>query len=149
MDGAAYALGMSFGTRLAETRKKKGLTQDQLGKGLATKGEDASKSVVYGWEKDQHFPRVDQLVLICEKLGCSSDWLLFGKQSTSALTPEVAEVAMAIDAIPKKSVREQVLTLTRQYLEFARENIAEQKSIGLKGDTTVEGDINHVQRNTR
>jgi transcriptional regulator with XRE-family HTH domain len=70
---------MTFGARLTEARKRKQLTQDGLGKGLGTDGKDASKAVVYGWEKDQHFPRVDQLALICERLGCSADYLLFGE----------------------------------------------------------------------
>lgn len=72
---------MSFGTRLSLARKNKGLTQADVGVGLATDGGDASKSVVYGWEKDQHYPRVDQLTLICKRLGCGADYLLFGVQS--------------------------------------------------------------------
>lgn len=59
-------------------RKLRGMTQTELGKGLGTDGADVGKQVVYGWEKDQHYPRVDQLILICEKLSCSADHLLFG-----------------------------------------------------------------------
>lgn len=90
---------MSFGSRLTAARKKKGLTQDGLGKGLGTDGKDASKAVVYGWEKDQHFPRVDQLVLICDKLGVSSDYLLFGRAEASQLRPEVQEIAAAFSQL--------------------------------------------------
>jgi transcriptional regulator with XRE-family HTH domain len=72
---------MTFGARLRAIRESKGLTQEALGRGLGTDGADASKSVVYGWEKDQHHPRVDQLMLICDKLGCTADYLLFGKEA--------------------------------------------------------------------
>ena len=80
---SAYAVPMTFGKRLAAVRKERGLTQQDLGRGLGTDGADAGKQVVYGWEKDQHFPKVDQLILICRKLKCSADYLLFGVQDGS------------------------------------------------------------------
>jgi transcriptional regulator with XRE-family HTH domain len=88
---------MSFGTRLRALREQKGLTQDGLGKGLGTAGADAGKAVVYGWEKDQHHPRVDQLMLICKRLGCSADYLLFGTESN--LTSEALSVAKWFDRL--------------------------------------------------
>lgn len=87
---------MKFGDRLAEIRKQKKLTQDQLGEGLGTDGADASKAVVLGWEKNRHFPRVDQLMMICEKLGTSADYLVFGKVPDSQMRPEVQEIAAAL-----------------------------------------------------
>lgn len=96
---------MSFGSRLTKARKEKHLTQDGLGKGLGTDGKDASKAVVYGWEKDQHFPRVDQLVLICERLGVGADYLLFGKVESSQLRPEVQEIAEALSKLNEDQVR--------------------------------------------
>jgi transcriptional regulator with XRE-family HTH domain len=80
---------MEFGERLAAERKAKGLSQDAFGKGLGCawrdgKRTDAGKQVVLGWEKGRHFPKVDQLVLIC-KLGCSSDYLLFGTREGGAV----------------------------------------------------------------
>lgn len=104
---------MTFGSRLTQARKKKGLTQEGLGKGLATAGEDASKSVVYGWEKDQHYPRVDQLKLICEKLECSADFLLFGMESAVALHPDVASFAQELNAMPVKE-RDFIIRLVRE-----------------------------------
>jgi len=74
---------MSFGERLAAARQKKKMTQTELGKGLGTDGADAGKQVIYGWEKNQHYPRVDQLMLICKKLDVSADFLLFGEESSS------------------------------------------------------------------
>lgn len=74
----------SFGRRLARVRQERGLTQAELGEGLGTDGKDAGKQVVYGWEKDQHYPRVDQLMLICAKLGISADFLLFGDEAAAS-----------------------------------------------------------------
>lgn len=88
---------MSFGTRLRTLREQKGLTQEGLGKGLGTAGADAGKAVVYGWEKDQHHPRVDQLMLICKRLGCSADYLLFGTESN--LTQEALLIARWFDRL--------------------------------------------------
>lgn len=69
---------MTFGARLAKARNARKLTQTEVGKGLGTDGADAKKSVVYGWERKNHYPRADQLALICQKLECSADWLLTG-----------------------------------------------------------------------
>lgn len=93
----AYAIWMSFGARLAAARKDAGMTQTELGKGLGTDGSDASKSVVYGWEKDQHYPRVDQLMVICRKLGCSSDYLLFGEERI--VSPRVQAARKAVSEL--------------------------------------------------
>jgi transcriptional regulator with XRE-family HTH domain len=93
----AYALWMTFGQRLAERRKELGMTQAELGKGLGTEGVDVGKQVVYGWEKDQHYPRVDQLILICRKLQCSADFLLFGSRVES--NPKMAAAQKAINAL--------------------------------------------------
>lgn len=90
---------MTFGERLTAARKKKGLTQDGLGKGLGTDGKDASKAVVLGWEKNRHFPRVDQLAMICERLTVSADYLLFGTKAESDLPQEVLRLASAIEAL--------------------------------------------------
>lgn len=88
---------MTFGERLAKARVDKNLTQTELGEGLGTDGADASKSVVYGWEKDQHHPRADQLVLICKKLGCSADYLLFGAVSSQYLAAEAVAEKLSDD----------------------------------------------------
>ena len=89
---------MSFGVRLTKARKAMSMTQQELGKGLGTDGKDATKSVVYGWEKGQHFPRVDQLVLICERLKCGADHLLFGGQS---LSDTARRLAASFDRLPE------------------------------------------------
>jgi transcriptional regulator with XRE-family HTH domain len=67
---------LTFGDRLRQCRRECGMTQAELGKGLGTDGADCGKQVVYGWEKNQHHPRVDQLILICKRLCVSADYLL-------------------------------------------------------------------------
>lgn len=123
MEQLAYALQMAygFGGWLRAKREEKKLTQEQLGKGLATNGEDASKSVVYGWEKEQHYPRVDQLYLICEKLGCTADALMFGKETEGVFAPDVAQLAKRIDSL-RGEVRDRVITLCEQALSLAAPN---------------------------
>lgn len=111
---------MKFGDRLRTRREEKKLTQDQLGKGLSTGGDDASKSVVLGWEKNRHFPRADQLAMICERLDCSADYLLFGRTTESVLRPEVLEVAQAInDLSPPR--RRKFLASVKQLVEDAQD----------------------------
>ena len=113
---------MSFGARLTEARKRKGLTQTQLGEGLGTDGADCSKAVVYGWEKDQHFPRVDQLALLCRRLDTTADYLLFGQVSAGSLLPDVSEVASAISSLPERQ-RNWVLMTAREAISLAQETM--------------------------
>lgn len=115
---------MSFGTRLTQTRKAKGLTQDQLGKGLGTDGKDVGKAVVYGWEKDQHAPRADQLRMICERLDCSADYLLLGRTGIAAPSEFSALAEEAEHLSPKW--REWVLMTLREAVKLALE--ADQES---------------------
>ena len=83
---AAYAQSMKFGDRLRELRESKKMSQAELGRGLGEDGKDSSKAVVSGWEKNRHFPKVDQLIKICSRLGCSADFLCFGVQARWPLT---------------------------------------------------------------
>jgi transcriptional regulator with XRE-family HTH domain len=111
---------MSFGARLRDARANKGMTQTDLGKGLGTDGKDCTKAVVHGWEKGGHHPRVDQLELICKKLGVGADYLLFGTSVGEQLSPEVAEVARDISALPERQ-RRWVLSTVKDAIELARE----------------------------
>ncbi len=92
-------ISFGFGERLRMARQQKGLTGEALGKGAGEKGKDASKQSVADWEHDRHYPKADQLRIICIKLGISADHLLFGdvaerlkltqaEQVVQLLTPE-------------------------------------------------------------
>lgn len=125
---------MSFGARLTQARKEKGLTQDGLGKGLGTDGKDAGKAVVYGWEKDQHYPRVDQLVLICKKLEVTADYLLFGKVEASSLAPDVLRTIQDLERLPKAD-RDNLLSLLAQMVEAKQ---LQQQRLSQKDELPVE-----------
>jgi transcriptional regulator with XRE-family HTH domain len=88
------------------------MTQADVGKGLGTDGKDAGKAVVYGWERDQHQPRADQLILICQRLGVSADHLLFG---VSDLSPEARQLVSELDAVAP-DVRPRVLAMIRDLM---------------------------------
>jgi transcriptional regulator with XRE-family HTH domain len=135
---------MSFGARLTAARKRKGLTQEQLGKGLGTDGKDAGKAVVYGWEKDQHMPRVDQLTLMCERLDESADHLLFGTPSRADFPPGLVELMNSVAALPAKQ-RELVLLQMKTSLQLGQETLGPNGSPG-KGERSEQEPISSPVR---
>lgn len=111
-DCPAYAFGMGFGHRLAAIRKDRKMTQADLGVGLGTDGADVGKQVVYGWEKEQHYPRVDQLILICQKLNISADYLLFG-DITPRHSQRVSEAEQAISRLTDQERQDLIAVLSK------------------------------------
>lgn len=132
---------MTFGARLTAARRLKKLTQEGLGKGLGTDGKDASKAVVYGWEKDQHFPRVDQLVLICKKLDASADNLLFGHPTIGALPADLAELVTSINALHGPA-RDFVIGAAREalsaILKLSSQSALDERSVGKQPEAQQE-----------
>lgn len=61
----------AFGARLAALRTAAGLTQEQLGKGMAPDGGDLGKGAVSAWEVGRTTPSAAQIPKLCEILGCS------------------------------------------------------------------------------
>lgn len=100
----AYASRMTFGARLAQARNAKKLTQTEVGKGLGTDGVDVGKSVVYGWERKNHYPRADQLALICQKLKCSADWLLTGIPTDWPFSLELRQRVDQMDEVAQRKL---------------------------------------------
>lgn len=70
--------GFGFGARLRAARERVGLTGAELGKGAGENGKDASKASVSDWEHERHYPKADQLRVICLKLNIAVDDLIFG-----------------------------------------------------------------------
>lgn len=66
----------AFGARLRNAREACGLTQTQLGAGLAADGSDLRKATVSAWEVGRNQPNAQQLRLICQRLRVSADQLL-------------------------------------------------------------------------
>lgn len=119
--GGSYASCMTFGERLSKQRTSRGMSQTELGKGLATDGEDASKSVILGWEKDRHFPKADQLTLICEKLGCTADYLLFGRNDAWPLDLVPFDLYDSLSPTQKGAAQMKFLEAIEKYLAPSRE----------------------------
>lgn len=88
------------------------MTQTDLGVGLGTDGADVGKQVVYGWEKEQHYPRVDQLILICQKLNISADYLLFGDIKPPH-SQRVADAEQAISRLSDQERQELIAVLSK------------------------------------
>lgn len=76
MDADLNAAEDTFGARLALARKRAGLTQAQLGVGLGPDGRDLQRASVSAWEVGASTPSASQLVVLCQRLSISADYLL-------------------------------------------------------------------------
>lgn len=85
-----------FGQRLRAARESAGLSGLALGKGAGENGRDASKQSVSDWENDRHYPKADQLRLICLKLNISADYLIFGDIKRDAAVIKAASVVQEL-----------------------------------------------------
>lgn len=85
---------MSFGTKLAEARRRRNITQEQLAEKLGV-----TRQAVSRWESDAAFPETDKLVRMAQLLGVSCDYLLKdaldedGKPSPGPVTRLLADAA--------------------------------------------------------
>ena len=61
----------TFGQRMRQIRKSRGLSQDEFAAMLGT-----SKQILSRYELEQRSPRIDQVSRYAEKLGVSVDYLL-------------------------------------------------------------------------
>jgi transcriptional regulator with XRE-family HTH domain len=62
---------MSFGKRLLEARKKKGISQEELAEKLGTKGPAIGR-----YERDEMKPSIEAAAKIADLLEVSLDWLV-------------------------------------------------------------------------
>lgn len=62
---------MSIGNKIADARKEKNLTQEQLADMMSVTRQSISR-----WESGLSFPEMEKVVLLAELLGVSCDWLL-------------------------------------------------------------------------
>ena len=68
-------MNKTFGERIAEKRKIKGYTQEQLAEMVGVSAQAVSK-----WENDLSCPDVMTLPTLAQKLGCTVDELLTGRE---------------------------------------------------------------------
>lgn len=98
----------SIGSRLKESREKKGLLQSELAKLIGVK----SAGVISNWEKDINKPNADKMVEICQVLDISLSYLLnyYGEQKAPPYSSEACKLAedfdKKLDSWGKKAVRE-------------------------------------------
>lgn len=76
-------MNKTLGTRIAELRKEKGLTQEELAKQLSISSQAVSK-----WEKDTSCPDIMLLPLLAKILGISIETLLTGEAETKYVPEE-------------------------------------------------------------
>lgn len=68
-------MNKTFGERIAEKRKSKGYTQEQLAEMMGVTAQAVSK-----WENDVSYPDITSVPTLAQKLGCTVDELLTGKE---------------------------------------------------------------------
>ena len=136
-DGHAYAVLMSkvtniapgtFGWRLQTKRlAMNNMSGEKLGKGMGADGRDLERSTVSSWEHNRTSPSCRQLLLICERLGVTPQYMLFGNEGFS---PEVQELAAILEALPPGDIRnlafENVRALKKYLPSELQENAREQ-----------------------
>ena len=77
---------MHLNERIAQARKKAGLTQEQLGEALGV-----SRQAVSKWESGQANPDVTYIMEMCRIFDVSADWILFGTEHKPS-APVPAEI---------------------------------------------------------
>lgn len=75
---------MTLGTRIAEERKRRKMTQEELASQLGVSSQAVSK-----WEKDINFPDITLLMDMGELFGVSLDYLVKGNVETVLLQENV------------------------------------------------------------
>ena len=78
---------MTLGQRIAECRKKKGLSQEALGEKLGV-----SRQAISKWEANGAVPEVDKLIGMSRLFGVSVGWLLgIEEEAPPEQKPEISE----------------------------------------------------------
>lgn len=112
---------MSFGTRLLEARKRKGISQEDIAERLVTKG-----PVIGRYERDEMKPSIEVAAKIADILEVSLDWLVGSTdleldksalkrvQEVSKLGDEDKKLVYAfVDAYVRDAKNKQAFGLTR------------------------------------
>lgn len=89
----------TIGKRIAQLRKEKGLTQEELSQKMEVSAQAVSK-----WENDQTCPDIASLPKLAKILGVTVDELLSGKE-------EKAPVAQVLAPEERKDLKEMILRL--------------------------------------
>ena len=90
---------MTIGKRIAQLRKEKGLTQEELSQMMEVSAQAVSK-----WENDQTCPDIASLPKLAKILGVTVDELLSGKE-------ENAPVARVLEPEARKELKDMMLRI--------------------------------------
>ena len=100
---------MTFGERLKDLRKKRSLTQSQLGEKL-----NVTKASISGYENDTRSPDRETLVKIAEIFNVSTDYLL-GRTDDKEKSPTL--VAAHLD----DDLTEEQLDEVKNFIDFIKQ----------------------------
>lgn len=123
----------TIGSRLKESREKKGLLQSELAKMIGVK----SAGVISNWEKDINKPNADKMVELCQVLGISLSYLLnyYGEENAPLYSSEAMKLAADYDTRMDDWGRKQVRSTAD--IEIARCAESAQSASARKTDETV------------
>ncbi len=89
---------MSFGTRLQELRRRRGITQEELAQQL-----NVSRQAVSKWESSRGYPEMDKVIYICNCYGVTMDEL-FSDEVAQPEMPATPPGAPPADSRPLKQL---------------------------------------------
>ena len=92
---------MSLGRKIADARKEKNLTQEQLADLISVTRQSISR-----WESDQSYPEMNKIVYLAEILGVSCDYLLNDNcDRTEVKTESSSAITRLLYGLKGKNVR--------------------------------------------
>ena len=91
---------MTIGKRIAQLRKEKGMTQEELSQKMEVSAQAVSK-----WENDQTCPDISLLPKLAELLGVTVDELLSGEKQ------ELAQTAKVLPPEERKDIKDMMLRI--------------------------------------
>lgn len=78
---------MKIGKKIADARRDKNLTQEQLAELMHVTRQSVSR-----WESDMSYPEMDKIIILSEILGVSCDYLLKDVETSSQLVSPVTRL---------------------------------------------------------
>lgn len=116
---------MTMGQRIAERRKRLGISQEGLGEKL-----DVSRQAVSKWESDGAIPDVDKLIVMSKLFGVSVGWLL-GVEEESAPVKE--------EELTEKQLRmiEEIVKRYRPEQTVVTQTVVKREGRGFRGLTAL------------
>ena len=98
-----------IGSTIANLRRKKGMTQAQLGEELHVSAKTISK-----WENGLGFPEVIQFPPLAQLFGVSIDYLMMGGRRGITIAGNIiADTVKRVDCYPEKGMMANVFSITR------------------------------------